>query len=40
MAGPGMSKERYEAMPKAQRWVYWLLVIAVGCFIGYMWFLR
>lgn len=40
MAGPGMSKERYEAMPKAQRWAYWTLIVVVGSFIAYMWFLH
>jgi hypothetical protein len=37
MAGPGMRKERYEATSKAKGgWTG--CFVAVGSFIGYMWF--
>ncbi len=39
MAVPGgMSKRRYESMSKTQRSIYWVLVLSVACFIGYMLF--
>lgn len=35
----GMSKAKYATLSRAERLVYWTLVVIVAAFIGYMWFL-
>ena len=35
MAGPTMSKEKYDSLSKRERWAYWLIVAAACLVIGY-----
>lgn len=36
MAGPNMTKEKYESLTKRQKIAYWVIVVVAGLFIGYM----
>ena len=33
-----MSDAKYASLTKSQKRLYWLLIVAAGAFIGYMWF--
>jgi hypothetical protein len=36
MAGPNMTKERYDSLTKGQKIAYWVIVAVGAAFIGYM----